>query len=385
MENVCDAQICVINTCTVTKHADSSARKIIRKIRRENPNVYIIVTGCYAKTDREILLKIEEVNEVILPGNEKNLVKKMNSVIERVTIEKQKQSENSQIKKSFSRTRIFIKVQDGCNQFCAYCKVPYARGRTRSVSIEKVLKKVEEISVKGIKEIVITGIHLAAYKDKDKDFADLIKEIAEKTSIQRIRLGSLEANAVTKKLCKLFKKYPAIMPQLHIPLQSGSDKILELMNRPVRVSDFTRAVNFFLSSHPLATISTDILVGLPGETEEDFYKTVNLIEKIPFLKAHIFQFSPRPGTAAAKMEKLFIQPSEIKRREKILLEKANISAQLCRKQFENTELNILIEEKKDGYWEGFSENYLRVKTKTNNIKQNSIVILNMAKPKNIWV
>ena len=399
VEKVSNAQVCVINTCTVTKHADASARKIIRRIYRENPDIYIIVTGCYAKTDREILLKLEEVDEVIFPGDDKNLVKRMDfgatQFLSKTFKKTAKSEENHQkTEKFFSRTRIFIKVQDGCNQFCAYCKVPYARGRTISVPVEEVLKKVEKISTSrsgrsAVKEIVVTGIHLAAYEDKNKDLADLIEEIAKKTSI-RIRIGSLEANAVTKKLCELFKKYPKIMPQLHIPLQSGSDRILELMNRPVRVSDFNRATDLFLSSHPLATVSTDVLVGLPGETEEDFEETVKIIEKFKFLKVHIFQFSPRPGTAAAKMEKLFVQPSEIKRREKILIEKANISAQLCRNKFENSKLKVLIEEKKEGYWEGFSENYIRVKTsaeidcRNNSVEHNSIVILNMSNPENIW-
>ncbi len=394
VEKVSDAQVCVINTCTVTKHADASARKIIRRIYRENPDVYIIVTGCYAKTDGEVLSKLEEIDEVVLPGNDKNLVKRMDFGATHFSskfLEKTAKIEEfcKKTEKSSSRTRIFIKVQDGCNQFCAYCKVPYARGRTRCVSVEKVLKKVEEISAKNTKEIVVTGIHLAAYRDKEKDLADLIEEIAKKSSIKRIRLGSLEANAVTEKLCKLFKKYPKIMPQLHIPLQSGSDRILKLMNRPVRVSDFIRATELFLSSHPLATVSTDVLVGLPGETEEDFEETVKIIERFKFLKAHIFQFSPRPGTAAAKMEKLFVQPSEIKRREKILIEKSKISAQLCRKQFENSKLNILIEEKKDGYWEGFSENYLRVKTKVceenSGFEHNKIVTLDMSKLENLWI
>ncbi len=295
----------------------------------------------------------------------------------------------SGFKKKSLRTRIFIKVQDGCNQFCAYCKVPYARGRTRSISIEKVLENVEKIIENGTKEIVVTGIHLAAYQDKDKDLSYLLQKIAEKTSIQRIRIGSLEANAVTEKLCELFKKFPQIMPQLHIPLQSGSDKILELMNRPVRVSDFNRAVNLFLSSHPLATVSTDVMVGLPGELQEDFEETIKIIERFKFLKAHIFQYSPREGTAAAKMKNLFVQSSEIKKRERILIEKANVSAELCRKQFETSKLNVLIEEKKDEFWEGFSENYLRIKTKVceenSGFEHNKIVTLDMSKPENLWV
>jgi len=398
VEDICDARICVVNTCTVTKHADASARKIIRRIHRENPGAYIIVTGCYAKTDREIISEMEEVDEVVLPGDEKNLIEKMNSAAVRVA-KKQKQLQTNFEKEHYagrpsSRTRTFIKVQDGCDQFCAYCIVPFARGRARSLPIKDVLKEVEEISKVGVKEIVVTGIHLAAYKadrpQRNYGIADLIETIAEETSIQRIRISSLETTAVTEKLCELFKKYPAVMPHLHIPLQSGSDKILELMNRSVKVSNFYRAVELFLSSHPLAAVSTDVMVGLPGETEEDFFETVKIIEKTPFLKAHIFQFSPRPGTAAAKMEKLFVQPSEIKRREKILIEKVELSAQLCRKKFETAKLNVLIEDKKDGCWEGLSENYLRVKTKAefgregNTVEHNSIVTLDMAYPENMW-
>jgi len=400
VDKIINAQVCVINTCTVTKHADASARKIIRKICRENPDIYIIVTGCYAKTDREILLKLDEVDEVLLPGDEEKLVKRMNFG-KMQTFGKNQEKKLKTIgnrKKNrgkYERTRVFLKVQDGCNQFCAYCKVPYARGKSRSVPIKDTFEKIKKISAKGTKEIVVTGIHLAAYnaespyQNKNYDIADLLQEIAVKSSVQRIRIGSLEANAVTEKLCSLFKNFPKIMPQLHIPLQSGSDKILELMNRPTRILDFTRAVELFLQAHPLATVSTDVMVGLPGETEEDFEETVKIIEKFNFLKAHIFQFSPRPKTAASKMESLFIQPSEIKRREKILIEKARISANLCKNQFENSNLKVLIEEEKNGYWEGFSENYIRIKTKNcknqSVIEHNSILTLDMSKPENMWI
>jgi len=401
VEDICDAQISVVNTCTVTKHAAASARKIIRRIRRENPSAYIIVTGCYAKTDGEIISKMEEVDEIVLPGDEKNLIEKMGSAAERLAKKhretKPPLKEGHYAGRPSSRTRTFIKVQDGCDQFCAYCIVPFARGRAKSFPANKILEKIKRAEEKNVREIVLTGIHLAAYNSDDTDhplrsynISGLVQHIAENSEIPRIRISSLDANAIDEKFCELFKKYPAVMPHLHIPLQSGSNKILELMNRPVKVSGFLRAANLFLSSHPLAAVSTDVMVGLPGETEEDFYKTVSLVEKIPFLKVHIFQFSPRPGTGAAKMKELFVQPSEVKRREKILMEKAETSARLCRKKFETEKLNVLIENKKNRLWEGLSENYLRVKTTAKTgcngaaVEQNSIVTLDMSSPENRW-
>jgi len=379
------AAVCIVNTCTVTKHADASARKIIRRIRRENPEIALIVTGCYATTDVETLAAMEEVDRVLSCSEEADISRIIHEIYSAKYCNEDsykevsmfKTSEVKNIQPSGERTRGFIKIQDGCSQFCAYCKVPYARGTHHSRPLEEIVQEAAAHAAAGYKEIVLTGIHIAAYSDAGVRMPGLLTTLAEKNFVPRIRVSSLEATAFTEELLDVFKQYPALMPHVHIPLQSGSNKVLKLMSRKVTREEFLRAAQVFLEYNPVATITTDIMVGLPGEEEEDFRQTLEIVNEIPFAKVHIFPFSPREGTAAAKMKKLFVASQEIHRREQELAAGARAAAERCRAANNQAVLQVLIERKHEDGWEGFSENYLRISTTRPDLAPNMIVELPM--------
>jgi len=377
--------ICILNSCTVTSQADATARKFVRKFKKNNRKAVIFVSGCYARTDAESLRKIPEIDLVIESDNPEKIFSEIESFLKESSLLIEKKYNPDVYNNLYlptDRTRAFIKIQDGCNRFCAYCKIPYARGRARSVSLNTIIDELKKLAENDVKEVVVTGINIAAYNYKSDFLPDILKKISDLNIVPRIRLSSVEAIAITENLCKIFAESETLMPHIHIPLQSGSDKVLKLMNRKIFAADVEKAADRFLSIVHNAVVTTDAIVGMPGEEEEDFEKTIQMVEKIPFAKVHIFQYSPREGTAAAKMKNLFIQPSEIKKREKRLTKCADAAAKKCRQKFANKKLNVLIEHNNKGYWEGFSENYLRVKSSLKNLQQNEIVELDMNNPGN---
>ena len=379
------ANICILNTCTVTSQADATARKFIRKFKKNNPETLIFAVGCYARTDSEKIRQIPEVDLVIESSNSEKIFSEIINFLTQFTSSIEKNYNpvaSNNLYLPSDRTRAFIKIQDGCNRFCAYCKIPYARGRAKSISLKHIIEEIKSLAENNVKEVVVTGINIAAYDYKTNFLTGLLKKISDLKIVPRIRLSSVEATAITEELCKIFAESDVLMPHIHIPLQSGSDKVLKLMNREIFTADVEKAAEKFLLIVPNATITTDIIVGLPGEEEEDFEKTIQMVKKIPFGKVHVFQYSPREGTAAAKMKNLFVQPSIIKKREKILIETAEKTAKKCRQKFADKKLKVLIEHNNKGYWEGFSENYLRVKSSQKNLKQNEIVELDMCNPEN---
>jgi threonylcarbamoyladenosine tRNA methylthiotransferase MtaB len=232
----------------------------------------------------------------------------------------------------------------------------------------------------GYNEIVLTGIHIAAYSYAGIRMPGLLRTLAEENLVPRIRVSSLEATACTEELLDVFGRYPSLLPHVHIPLQSGSNKVLNLMSRNVDRQDFLQAAHAFLAYSSLATVTTDIMVGLPGEEDEDFQQTLEIVDEIPFAKVHIFPFSPREGTAAAKMKELFVPSQEIHRREQELAAHARAAANRCRKAFSDAKLQVLIERKHEDGWEGFSENYLRVCTPRPDLAPNKIVAIAMNNP-----
>jgi len=381
------ADFCILNTCTVTSQADATARKLIRKFRKNNLTAPIFVSGCYARTDSETLKNLSEISLVIESDDSERIFSEIERFLSKLTPKAEK-NYNPVIANNLylqtDRTRAFIKIQDGCNRFCAYCKIPYARGRARSIPLNTIIDELKKLAENDVKEVVITGINIAAYNFKSNFLSDILKKISELKIIPRIRLSSVEAIAITENLCEIFAESEVLMPHIHIPLQSGSNKVLKLMNRKILTEDVENAADRFLSVVHNGVVTTDVIVGMPGEEEEDFEKTIQMINKIPFGKVHVFQFSPREGTAAIKLKNLFVQPSEIKKREKILTDCANEAAKKCRQQFADKKLKVLIEHNNRGYWEGFSENYLRVKSSLNNLKQNEIVELDMNNQENVF-
>ena len=290
--------------------ADKKSRQIIRQAKQKNNEAVVVATGCYAQVSKEELEKIEEL-DIIIGNSEKNDIVHIvenysNGKSQNVgKIEEEKEFQDFGTITYTEKTRAVIKVQDGCNNFCSYCIIPYAKGRVRSRKVESVIKEVQEIAKKGIKEVVITGIHVASY---GKDFTDgtklidLLEQINKIEGLKRIRLGSIEPNLITEEFVERLGNLDKICDHFHLSLQSGCNDTLKRMNRKYTIEEFENSVNLLRKKFPNVALTTDIIVGFPGETEEEFNKTYEFLKKIKFSKMHIFKYSPRQGTVAAKMK-----------------------------------------------------------------------------------
>ena len=316
------ADIYVINTCTVTNMSDRKSRQVIRRVKQLNSNAILVVTGCYAQVASEELEKIEEI-DLIIGNTEKkdilNIIEKYigassarlqsdEQIINKINltdINKQKEFVDFGTTTYTEKTRAVIKVQDGCNNFCSYCVIPYAKGRVRSRRIESVIKEIKSIVKNRIQEVVITGIHVASYgldfKDANIRLIDLLEEINKIEGLKRIRLGSLEPNIITDEFVERLKKVDKICDHFHLSLQSGCNDTLRRMNRKYSTEDFEEVVKRLRNAFPNVILTTDIIVGFPGETEEEFEVTYNYLKKINFYKMHVFKYSQRKGTRAAVM------------------------------------------------------------------------------------
>ena len=370
-ENISD--ICVINTCTVTNMSDRKSRHMLRKIKEKNHNAIIIATGCYAQVAKKQLEEMPEV-DIVIGNDEKNdivyfleeYMKKQQKIVEVQDISKQKEFIDMGQITYTEKTRAVIKVQDGCNQFCSYCLIPYARGRVRSRKTESILKEIKQIAKKGIQEVVITGIHIASYgRDFDNGYylIDLLEEINKIDGIVRIRLGSLEPTIITEDFMKRLIKLDKICHHFHLSLQSGCDETLKRMNRKYTTSQFKEIVSRLRKYYNDVMLTTDIIVGFPGETEEEFKQTYQFLKEIKFYKMHVFPYSPREGTRAAIMENQV--DNKIKEyRSKELIEMSNQNQKKYNEQYVGKEVEVLFEENEDGYYKGHTQNYILVKYKT---------------------
>lgn len=362
------SDICVINTCTVTNVADKKSRQIIRHVKNLNPKALIAVTGCYAQVNKDKLKKIKEIDLIIGNAEKQNIV----SIIENKIHNDEKPIEEEREYAEFGtityteKTRAVIKVQDGCNNFCSYCIIPYAKGRIRSRKIENVVKEIEEVVKKGIKEVVITGIHVASYgKDfEDKtELIDLLEEINKVENLKRIRLGSLEPKIITSEFVERLKKLDKICNHFHLSLQSGCDDTLKRMNRKYTTKEFKEGVNLLRKNFKDVALTTDIIVGFPGETEEEFETTYKFLEEIKFSKMHVFKYSVREGTVAAKMENQ-IDGSIKEKRSQELIKLSDKNEEEFVKQNIGRTLEVLFEnQKENGYIEGHTTNYITVEAK----------------------
>lgn len=368
------SDICIINTCTVTNMADKKSRQIIRHVKQLNKNSLIVVTGCYAQVNKEKLEKIKEI-DVIIPNNEK---KNIVAIVEnKLNKDKTKPIEEEKEFLEFGsvtyteKTRAVIKVQDGCNNFCSYCIIPYAKGRVRSRKPENVIAEIEEIVSKGIKEVVITGIHVASYgKDFEENIGliDLLEEINKIEGLKRIRLGSLEPKIITEDFAKRLKKLDKICNHFHLSLQSGCDETLKRMNRKYTTEEFEKIVNLLRENFEDVALTTDIIVGFPGETKEEFEITYNFLKKIKFSKMHVFKYSIREGTLAAKMPNQIDGKIKEQRSEKLIELSNNNEIEFIKRNIGKT-LEVLFEEKKEnGYTEGHTSNYIVVEAKGERIE-----------------
>lgn len=376
------ADVYIINTCTVTNMADKKSRQMIRRVKELNEESILVAVGCYAQVAKDDLSKIEEI-DLILGVNEKNNIV---NYVEEYMKNRNKKIDISDLKYDTQfvdfgsityteKTRAVIKVQDGCNQFCSYCIIPYARGRVRSRNKESILKEITEIAKKDIKEVVITGIHIASYgKDFKEEYKliDLLEDINKIDGIERIRLGSLEPTIITEDFVKRLSKLEKICDHFHLSLQSGCDETLKRMNRKYTTEEFRIVVKLLRKYFENVLLTTDIIVGFPGETEEEFEKTYNFLDEIKFYKMHVFKYSPRKGTVAAKMKEQ-IDGNIKEERSKKLIEMSNKNEAEYNNTYIGKKVKVLFEEREGEYMKGHTTNYIMVKEKTEENLENKIV------------
>ena len=364
------ADVYVINTCTVTGISDRKSRQMIRRAKNNNKDAIIVVMGCYSQTSPEEVEKIQGVNLVLGTKERSKIIDYLNEIEEekgklRVVsdIMKFKEFEELEIEEYRERTRAFIKIQEGCNQFCSYCIIPYARGNVRSRSKEDILKEANHLISKGFKELVITGINTALYgiEDKHLGIEDIIKDLNGIPADFRIRLGSLEPTVINASYVSKLLQYEKLCPHLHLSLQSGSDRILKKMNRNYDSKGYKEIIKVLRDHDKCYGITTDIIVGFPGETEEDFQASIKIVEESGFNKVHVFQYSKRQGTKAAEMKDQI--PSDIKKRRSAeLIRVAEITSEKIIKINLGEKRKVLFEEYDEatGLISGFSDNYIKV-------------------------
>ena len=371
------ADIYIINTCTVTNMADKKSRQMLRRVKEINPEAILVAVGCYAQVAKEKLEQIPEI-DLILGINEKNDIVKYVEQASKNTYVSDVLHQTEFLDFGdvtyTEKTRAVIKVQDGCNQFCSYCIIPYARGRIRSRKPESVIKEITDVAKEGIKEVVITGIHIASYgKDFNTEYRliDLLEEIQKVDGIQRIRLGSLEPTLITEEFVTRLKKLSKICDHFHLSLQSGCNETLKRMNRKYTIDQFRHVVELLRNAYPEVHLTTDVIVGFPGETEEEFNKTYEFLKEIKFYKMHVFKYSPRSGTVAAKM------PNQIdgnikEERSNKLIELSDENEKEYNQKYIGKEVEVLLEEREGEYLKGHTTNYMVVKMKTNENLENTI-------------
>ena len=360
------ADVYVINTCTVTEKTDKKCRNAIRKAIRCNPEGKVVVTGCFAELKPKEIEDIEGVG-LIIGNNEKGkFINYLDSIQENKPYEPE--SIDKPIKPEFfhafsmgDRTRSFLKVQDGCNYFCSYCTIPYARGRSRNASIMELVKEAEFISSQGMLEIVLTGINIGDFGHSTKeDFYSLLKELDKVNGIERYRISSIEPDLLTTKILDLVSKSDKFMPHFHIPLQSGSDAILKRMNRKYDTDIFQRKIDEIHSLIPDAGIGTDVIIGFPGEGEDEFNETYHFLEQLSVAYLHVFSYSERANTASAKYTDK-VKESIKTERSKILHQLSDKKKAVFYQKYVGKEMKVLIESKSKGnLMQGFTGNYIKV-------------------------
>ena len=361
--------IYIINTCTVTNNSDSKSRKMIREARRRNKDALVIALGCFVEANKKnILEEMPEIDIAIGNKDKSKIVKLINDFYENKkkindTYDKlDNDFENMYIDKFNTRTRAFIKIQDGCENYCAYCIIPRVRGKCRSKDMDTCLEEINNLVNNGYKEIVLTGIHTGNYgKDLGINFATLLKEIVKIKGLERIRISSIEATELTDEVIDIIKNNDNIVNHFHVPLQTGNDKILKLMNRKYNIEEFKEVINKLRNAKKDVSITTDVIVGFPYEEDEDFKETIKNIKDINFSKLHVFPYSMRSNTPAAKMPQ--VKDSIKKERVEELLALSKELEIKYMERFIGKKLKVLIETTKDGYSYGHTTNYLDVKIK----------------------
>ncbi len=383
------ADVYVINTCSVTNMADRKSRQMLHRAKKLNPDAIVVGAGCYVQT-KEAAALVDEAIDIVIGNNHKNELlamieeyeEKQEKVTEKVVrvadINHEKQEyEEMVLSKTAEHTRAFIKVQDGCNQFCTYCIIPFARGRVRSRKSEEVLKEIRHLAETGYKEVVLTGIHLSSYGvDTGDNLLHLIELVHEVEGIERIRLGSLEPRIVTEEFAKRLSELTKVCPHFHLSLQSGCDSVLARMNRRYDTAEYEEGCRILRKYYEHPAITTDVIVGFPGETGEEFQATKAYLERIHFYEMHIFQYSKREGTKAAVMDNQVPEPVK-KERSNELLALAQKMSKEFREDYLGREVTALLEEpfvfEGETYMTGYTPTYVKVAVKTEENLANQFV------------
>ena len=376
------ADIYVVNTCTVTNMADRKSRQMLRRVKEISPEAVLVATGCYAQVGKDELEKIEDIDLIIGNNEKKDIVEiienyqnEVNSII--TDVMHQKDYVEFGTTTYTEKTRAVVKIQDGCDRFCSYCIIPYARGRVRSRKIENIIKEVEQIVDNGMKEIVITGIHIASYgKDFNSEITliDLLEELNKIEGLKRIRLGSIEPTIITEEFVNRLSKLEKICDHFHLSLQSGCDETLKRMNRRYTCDEFENGTKILREKFPNAALTTDIIVGFPGETDEEFNKTYEFLKRVAFYKMHVFKYSQRKGTKAAVM------PNQIdgtikEERSKTLLQLSDENEEMYNSKYIGKQVEVLFEEKDGEFYKGHTTNYIEVFAKGDNLENKIVTVM----------
>ena len=380
------ADVYIINTCSVTNIADRKSRQMLHKAKKMNPDAIVVAAGCYVQAKKDEV-QIDEAIDIVLGNNKKQDLLAVLEQYDRekgqdkelIDLKEQVEYENLQLSSTGEHTRAYLKVQDGCNQFCTYCIIPYARGRVRSRSMEDVTEEVRTLAENGYKEVVLTGIHLSSYGidfDKERHLLDLIRAVHQIEGIERIRLGSLEPGIITEEFAEAISKLPKMCPHFHLSLQSGCNATLKRMNRRYTSEEYAERCGILRKYFENPALTTDVIVGFPGETEEEFEASRNFVDSIDFYETHIFKYSRREGTKAAVMPD---QVSEGKKsvRSAEMIEMGEQKRRAYEESFIGKEVEVLVEEEieRNGeiFWTGHTKEYIKIALQSRENLRNCIV------------
>jgi threonylcarbamoyladenosine tRNA methylthiotransferase MtaB len=381
------ADVYLINTCTVTNLGDKKSRQMIRRAKRINPNSVVVATGCYAQVASEEVAKIEGINIVIGTKNRSEIVETVenyvaeNGVVNNVSdIMGEKEFEPLQISRLTNRTRAYIKIQEGCNRYCTYCIIPYARGPIRSRKPEEVIEEVKKLAENGFKEVVLTGIHVASYGLDlgNITLADIIEKVHSVNGIERIRFSSMEPLAIDDDFVARMAKLPKVCDHYHLSLQSGCNRTLKRMNRKYNAEQYAEACERLRNTFPNVAITTDIIVGFPDETEEDFKESLAFAEKMKLDKIHTFPYSPKKGTPAAKMKNQISGDVKSQRSKEMIALSDKMNIDFLNNNIGKT-VPVLFEDMENGFWQGHTTNYIKVLVKSDENLNNKIVDVKLDK------
>ena len=364
------ADVYIINTCSVTNMADRKSRQMLHKAKKMNEDAVVVAAGCYVQTATEKLLEDLSVDILIGNNKKKDIVEELQKYFDDnkynknvIDINATNEYEELELATVTEHTRAYIKIQDGCNQFCSYCIIPYARGRIRSREFDNIKQEVTELAQKGFKEIVLTGIHLSAYGNNENKLIDVVEMIAGIEGVERIRLGSLEPNIVTEDFAKRLAKVDKICPHFHLSMQSGCDNTLKRMNRHYTSDEYFEKCELLRKYFDNPAFTTDVIVGFPGETQEDYEISREFVKKVRFSELHVFKYSKRDGTVAAKMENQIPEPVKTERSEDLIKVGENLTMEYRRK-FIGKKVSVLFEEiinvAGENYWVGHTKEYIKV-------------------------